>query len=88
MGADREKSQVYFRVGRGLLGHNTYFALNPTCYLPGYGFIASAFTNYPAAKAITHPLFTPFDDARMHVTNALNIVDADLRAKMLGDAIT
>ena len=74
-------------VGGGW-GINTYFALNPTCYLPGYGFIASAFTDYTREQAITHPLFTPFDDARMHGTNALNIVDADLRAKMLGDAIT
>ena len=36
---------------------------------------------------ITSPLFTTFEDGRMASTNALDFADAELRAKMLGDAI-
>ena len=34
-----------------------------------------------------HPLFTSFNDVRMASTNVLAFADAELRAKMLGDAI-
>ena len=38
-------------------------------------------------RGITSPLFTSFNDSRMASTNALNIVDYRLRAKMLSDSI-
>ena len=68
-------------------GINSVYATESDAYLPIIGFDAMYFSEYTREQAITLPLFTPFDDARMHITNTLNVVDASLRAKMLGDAI-
>ena len=68
-------------------GVNSTFAVNPFAYLPGVGFMPNYFEDYTRDQSISMPLFTPFADSRLHSTNALNIADASLRAKMLGDAI-
>lgn len=68
-------------------GINARYVANPLAYIPLSGFNASYFTNSTREDLITHPLFTSFNDARMMATNALNVVDYQLRAKMLGDAI-
>ena len=73
-------------------GINTYYAADPTCYLPLVGFYASV-SNLTREAVIEHPLFTPFraETDSMHSTNLFYIADADyramLRAKFLGDAI-
>ena len=66
---------------------NANHVANPLAYVPIAGFNASYFANYTRDDLITSPLFTSFNDSRMASTNALNIVDYRLRAKMLGDAI-
>ena len=68
-------------------GINANYVANPLAYIPLTGFNASHFANYTRDDLITSPLFTSFNDSRMASTNALNIVDYRLRAKMLGDAI-
>ena len=68
-------------------GVNANYMANPLAYVPLSGFNASYFTNCTREDLITHPLFTSFNDDRMMSTNALNVVDYQLRAKMLGDAI-
>ena len=68
-------------------GINAEFVANPLAYLPGFGLFPSHFSDYAREDLITHPLFTSFGDSRMASTNALNIVDYGLRARMLGDAI-
>ena len=68
-------------------GVNANYMANPLAYVPLVGFNASHFANYTRDDLITSPLFTSFNDSRMALTNALNIVDYRLRAKMLGDAI-
>ena len=68
-------------------GINTRYVANPLAYVPLSGFNASYFTNCTREDLITHPLFTSFNDDRMMSTNVLNVVDYQLRAKMLGDAI-
>ena len=74
-------------------GINTFYALNPTVYTPGYGFFAAAMSRITRDDAIVHPLFTPFraEADSMHSTNLFAIADEtyrkDLRAKFLGDAI-
>ena len=84
--------------GRGVAceggwGVNTFYAVNPALYTPGYGFHSSAMGDITPKDAIEHPLFTPFRTAadNMHSTNLLTIADqsyrAALRAKFLGDAI-
>lgn len=73
-------------------GINTYYAADPTCYLPIVGFY-SAVSNLTREAVIEHPLFTPFraESDAMHSTNLFTIADSDyramLRAKLLGDAI-
>ena len=66
---------------------NANHVANPLAYVPLAGFNASHFANYTREDLITSPLFTSFNDSRMMSTNAFNIVDYRLRAKMLGDAI-
>ena len=74
-------------------GINTFYALNPTVYTPGYGFFAAAMSRITRDDAIVHPLFTPFraEADSMHSTNLFAIADEtyrkNLRAKFLGDAI-
>ena len=68
-------------------GINARYILNPLAYVPLAGFNASYFENYNREDLITKPLFSSMNDSRMHSTNALNFVDSELRAKMLGDAI-
>ena len=68
-------------------GINARYVANPLAYVPLVGLNADYFANYAREDLIRSPLFTSFDDARMSSTNALNIVDYGLRAKMLGDAI-
>jgi len=68
-------------------GINAAYTANPLAYIPLVGFNASYFDNHSRNDKITSPLFTSFNDNRMHTTNALCIVDEELRAKMLGDAI-
>ena len=68
-------------------GINANYVANPLAYIPLAGFNASYFANYTRDDLITSPLFTSFNDSRMASTNALNIADYRLRAKMLGDAI-
>ena len=68
-------------------GINVRHVANPLAYVPGVGLRADYFANYTREQSIATPLFTSFDDARMSSTNALDFADADLRAKMLGDAI-
>ena len=74
-------------------GVNTFYAVNPALYTPGYGFHSSAMADITRQDAIEHPLFTPFrsEADAMHVTNLFTIADqsyrAALRAKFLGDAI-
>ena len=72
---------------RGRLGVNARLVANPIAYVPGLGFRASYFAGYTREQAITQPLFTSFDDERMASTNVLDVADAALRSKMLGDAI-
>ena len=55
--------------------------------IPLVGLNADYFAGCTREDMVRSPLFTSFDDARMSSTNALNIVDYGLRAKMLGDAI-
>ena len=74
-------------------GVNTFYAVNPALYTPGYGFHSSAMGDITPKDAIEHPLFTPFrmEVDNMHSTNLFTIADqsyrAALRAKFLGDAI-
>jgi len=74
-------------------GINTYYALNPTVYVTGYGFMSNAVSGLTRDDVITHPLFTPFrsEDSNMHSTNLFIVADETygkkLRAKFLGDAI-
>ena len=74
-------------------GVNTFYAVNPALYTPGYGFHSSAMGDITSKDAIEHPLFTPFrtEADSMHSTNLFTIADqsyrAALRAKFLGDAI-
>ena len=74
-------------------GVNTFYAVNPALYTPGYGFHSSAMGDVTPKDAIEHPLFTPFrtEADNMHSTNLFTIADqsyhAALRAKFLGDAI-
>ena len=68
-------------------GVSASYVANPLAYIPLAGFNASYFANYTRDDLITSPLFTSFNDSRMASTNALNIVDYRLRAKMQGDAI-
>ncbi len=74
-------------------GINTFYAVNPALYTPGYGFHPSAMGDITRTDAIVHPLFTPFrtETDNMHSTNLFTIADhsyrAVLRAKFLGDAI-
>ena len=74
-------------------GVNTFYAVNPALYTPGYGFHSSAMGDITRKDAIEHPLFTPFrtEVDNMHSTNLFTIADqsyrASLRAKFLGDAI-
>ena len=68
-------------------GINTRYAANPLAYIPGVGLRAGYFSGHTREDQISHPLFTPFDDGRMTSTNVLDFTDAELRAKMLGDAI-
>ena len=74
-------------------GVNTFYAVNPALYTPGYGFHTSAMGDITPKDAIEHPLFTPFrtEADSMHSTNLFTIADqsyrAALRAKFLGDAI-
>ena len=71
-------------------GINTYYAADPTCYLPLVGFYASV-SNLTREAVIEHPLFTPFraESYSMHSTNLFTIADVHdrdmLRAKFLGD---
>jgi hypothetical protein len=68
-------------------GINASYMANPLAYIPLVGLNASYFAYYTREDLITRPLFTSMNDERMHSTNVLNFVDAELRAKMLGDAI-
>ena len=68
-------------------GINANYMANPLAYIPLAGFNAAHFEAYSRDDLITNPLFTSFNDSRMASTNALNIVDYRLRAKMLGDSI-
>ena len=68
-------------------GINASYMANPLAYIPLVGFNASYFADYTREDLITKPLFTGMNDDRMQSTNILNFVDAELRAKMLGDAI-
>jgi hypothetical protein len=68
-------------------GINAAYTANPLAYVPLIGLRASYFKDWTHEDMITNPLFTSFDDERMASTNVLEIVDAELRAKMLGDAI-
>ena len=74
-------------------GVNTFYAVNPALYTPGYGFHSSAMGDITPKDAIEHPLFTPFrtEADSMHSTNLFTIADQSyrvaLRAKFLGDAI-
>jgi hypothetical protein len=68
-------------------GINARYMANPLAYIPLSGFIPSYFSEYTREDLITKPLFTSMNDDRMSSTNELNFVDANLRAKMLGDAI-
>jgi pimeloyl-ACP methyl ester carboxylesterase len=68
-------------------GINARYMVNPLAYIPLSGFNPSYFSEYTREDLITKPLFTSMNDDRMSSTNELNFVDANLRAKMLGDAI-
>ena len=68
-------------------GINAAYTANPLAYVPFVGLRASYFEDWTREDMITDPLFTSFDDERMASTNLLEIVDAELRAKMLSDAI-
>ncbi len=74
-------------------GVNTFYAVNPALYTPGYGFHSSAMDDITRKDAIEHPLFTPFrtEADNMHSTNFFTLADGtcrvSLRAKFLGDAI-
>ena len=68
-------------------GINASYTANPLAYVPLVGFRAGYFENWTRDDMITDPLFSSFDDERMASTNLLEIIDAELRAKMLGDAI-
>lgn len=74
-------------------GINTYYALNPTAYVAGYGFYSNVVADFTREDVIVHPLFTPFrsEADSMHSTNLFTISDEtyrkNLRAKFLGDAI-
>jgi len=74
-------------------GINTYYALNPTFYVLGYGFMSNSVAELTRDDVIVHPLFTPFgaEANNMHSTNLFTIADEtyrkNLRAKFLGDAI-
>ena len=68
-------------------GINADYVANPLAYFPLIGFNPAYFENHTRGDLIINPLFTSFNDERMSATNELNIVDYELRAKMLGDAI-
>ena len=68
-------------------GINARYVANPLASIPLSGFNAFHFRNYTREDLVTSPLFTTFEDGRMASTNALDFADAELRAKMLGDAI-
>ena len=68
-------------------GINARYMANPLAYIPLSGFNPSYFSEYTREDIITKPLFTGMNDERMSTTNVLDFVDADLRAKILGDAI-
>ena len=73
-------------------GINTYYAADPTYYVPLAGFHGSV-SNLTREAVIENPLFTPFraESDAMRSTNLFYVADADyramLRAKFLGDAI-
>ena len=68
-------------------GINSAYMANPLAYVPFVGLRPSYFEDWTHEDMITNPLFTSFDDERMASTNVLAIVDDELRAKILGDAI-
>ena len=68
-------------------GINARYMANPLAYIPLSGFNPSYFSEYTREDIITKPLFTGMNDERMSTTNVLDFVDANLRAKILGDAI-
>ena len=74
-------------------GINTFYAMNPTVYVTGYGFMSNAVSELTRDDVIAHPLFTPFraEASNMHSTNLFTVADEayrkNLRAKFLGDAI-
>lgn len=68
-------------------GINSAFVSNARAYVPLVGFNPGYFEKYSREENINCPLFTEFADARMQTTNGLIIVDNQLRARMLGDAI-
>ncbi len=68
-------------------GISAWYASNPLAYIPLSGFNAFYFRNCTREDLIENPLFTAFEDERMALTNELAFADAELRAKMLGDAI-
>jgi hypothetical protein len=74
-------------------GINTFYAMNPTAYVAGYGFMSNAVAELMRDDVIAHPLFTPFraEANNMHSTNLFTVADEayrkNLRAKFLGDAI-
>jgi pimeloyl-ACP methyl ester carboxylesterase len=68
-------------------GINAAYTVNPLAYVPFVGLRPGYFENWIREDMITDPLFTSFNDERMASTNVLEIVDDELRAKMLGDAI-
>jgi len=68
-------------------GISARYVANPLAYIPLSGFNASYFRDYTREELVTSPLFTSFKDERMSSTNVLDFADAELRAKMLGDAI-
>ena len=74
-------------------GINTFYALNPTVYVAGYGFVSNAVAELMRDDVVAHPLFTPFrsEASNMHSRDLFTIVDdayrKNLRAKFLGDAI-
>ena len=73
---------MFKRCGRGVdceggWGVNTFYAVNPALYTPGYGFHSSAMGDITPKDAIEHPLFTPFrtEADSMHSTNLFTIAD-------------
>ncbi len=77
-------------ISEGGWGISSKYAYNPLWYVYQYGFTSHARDNLKDVDAISEPLFTSFQDIRLHQKDRLTLPPAEayeLRSQLLGDAI-